>query len=280
MGDILTCAVCGAAPASTGHGEHVWPKWFLKAMDALGPPKNGWSVNGRPVMNRDGKQIHLTERQRVTLPACTACNGELNRRFEEPAKSAVEELARNQWSGHYSDADWQAVGMWWAKVLLLLGHPQARYAHPYLDKVAVRFDGTPPDYGWMVSGSSPPSHLSLWVFNATMTRADSPFTLVLPSEVVAADNSRTLCHVLSLGTPGLCATVVSHPELCIENPLVERGQAWELLHNPPSGDLSQLPQLAYDTIAWCRGGSVRPGHVVGSNQSSQLEALFGYEDDA
>jgi hypothetical protein len=279
MGNYSTCAVCGVTPASTGQGEHVWPRWFLKAMDALGPPKNAWSVNGRPVTNRDGEQIHGTERQRVMLPACIACNSELNSRFEEPAKSAVGHLARNQWSGSYSNADWRAVGMWWAKVLLLLGHPQARIAHPYLDKIAVRFDGTPPDNSWMVKSSGPSSHLSLWVFNATMTCADSPFTLVLPSAVVAADGSRARCHVLSLATPGLCVTVVSHAGLRIDHPLVERGQAWELLHNPPSGDLSQLPQLAYDTITWVRGGAVQPAHVVGANQSSQLEALFSYEDD-
>jgi hypothetical protein len=132
----------------------------------------------------------------------------------------------------------------------------------------------------MVNGSAPPSDMSLWVFNGKMTKSHPEFTSVLPGAVTMLDGANSLCHELSLATPGLCVTVVSHPGISIDHLLVKRRDAWELLHNPPQeGDLSQLRALPYNTVAWVRGGKVPHGHRVGSDQTSQLMAMFGYEAD-
>lgn len=280
MGQTETCAVCRVNPSTTGQGEHVWPQWFLRAMDALGPPKSPWAVNSVPVLNQRGRPIRHPVRQRVFLPACSACNTELNVRFERPALAAVKALASNAWVGKVGREDWQAIGMWWVKVLLMLGNPRAKMADDQLNSVAVRFDDAPPDYTWMVNGSAPPSDMSLWVFNGTMAKSHPEFTLVLPSTVTMLDGANSLCHELSLATPGLCVTAVSHPGISIDHPLEKRQDAWELLHSPPQeGDLSQLRALPYNTVAWVRGGKVPHGHRVGPDQTSQLMAMFEYEAD-
>ncbi|WIY05574.1 hypothetical protein QRX60_17615 [Amycolatopsis mongoliensis] len=279
MAQVEICAVCGNNPA-TGQGEHVWPQWFLKAMDALGPPKKPWAVNSIPVVNKRGVPIHHSQRQRVLLPVCRTCNGELNKRFEMPAREVVKELATNGWSGEFNQAEWHSVGMWWAKVLLMLGHPKARLGDRRLNDIAIRFDNPPHDYRWMVDGSSPPVDLSLWVFRGAIEDSESEFTMVLPDSVAMRSGSTALCHELSLVTEGLCVTVVSHPGVSIDHPLVNRQDAWELLHNPPQrGDLSKLRSLPGKAVSWMRGEKVPEGHSVGPDQFSRLTAMIGYESD-
>lgn len=276
---IELCTTCGTNP-STGQGEHVWPQWFLKTMDALGSPRNPWAVNSKPVLNRQGQPIHHPTRQRVLLPVCRDCNQELNNRFEKPARPIVEALATNGWAGTFDETEWRAVGLWWAKVLLMLGHPKARLADSRLNDIAVRFDNAPPHYTWMINGDPPPSYLSLWVFRGAIIDADPEFMMVLPNDVAMADGTIALCHEMSLVTEGLCVTVVSHPGISIGHPLAERQDAWELLHSPPKrGDLSNFSVLSGKTVAWVQGGTVPENHRVGPDQTSQLTALFGYESD-
>lgn len=249
-------------------------------MDALGPPRNPWAVNSKPVLNRQGRPIHHPARQRVLLPVCTDCNRKLNNRFEKPAKPIIEALATNGWSGSFDETEWQTVGLWWAKVLLMLGHPKARVADNRLNDIAVRFDNAPPDYTWMINGNPPPSYLSLWVFRGAIIETDPEFMMILPNDVAMTDGTNALCHELSLVTEGLCATVVSHPGISIDHPLVQRQDSWELLHNPPKrGDLSNFATLAGKAVAWVQGGTVPEGHRVGPDEVSQLTALFGYESD-
>jgi hypothetical protein len=275
-----TCAICRTNPA-TRVGEHIWPKWFMKLMDRKGQSPVAWAVNGKPISNLAGKPIQLPQRTRVFLPVCTDCNGALAARFEDPAKPVVETLAVNKWHGTHSAAEWSAVGMWWAKVLLLLGHDRARVNHRDLNAVAVRFDGPPPDYAWMVDGSGPPTDLSLFVFDASMEKAQPEFDLVIPAGVRRADHTTVPCHVMNLATPNIGICVVSHPGLSITHPLVEQEVAWELLHSAPdNANLSDLDQRSYTAVSWMRGGIVPEGHQVNSSEVSQHAAMFGYESDA
>ena len=76
----------------------------------------------------------------------------------------IQRLSVARWHGALTAAQWQAVGMWWAKVGMMLGHPKARYEHRKLDQEAIRFDGIPPDYTWIVDGSPAPSDMSVFVY--------------------------------------------------------------------------------------------------------------------
>jgi hypothetical protein len=243
------CAICGTAVADTR--EHVWPQWYLGDLDELGPPSTNWSVNGLPVLNRHGVPVGSPRRQRVVIPACGACNTELDRRFEKPAKDAIRRQVNARWRGSEKREDWRAIGLWWVKILLLLGNPLARHEHPRIDQIAVRFDSGQPDYAWMINGGSPPKGLSLWVFNGTLMDETQQYRVPVPRAVISADGSRTDFHFMMLGTEGLCVTLLSHPGWPVEHPLVQKGHAWELLHSPPEGgDLSSLPMLGCKTVAW------------------------------
>jgi hypothetical protein len=248
MSPVL-CPLCRIAPADTR--EHVWSQWYLRHLDAIGPPATGWSVNGMPVLNRDGVQFRNQHRQRVLIPACASCNSELDKRFEKPAQDVVRRLVGARWSGSEGREEWRAVGMWLTKVLLLLGSPNARHEQERIDEVAVRFDSSEPDYTWMIDGSPPPADLSLWVFNGTFDDATTRYKVPVPRSVVGADGNRTVFRFMMLGTEGLCATLLAHPGWPVRHPLVEEGQAWELLHDPPeSGELSCLSRLGCKTVAW------------------------------
>lgn len=115
--------------------EHVWPNWFLQRMDEEGGPPSGWSLNGTPLLTRDGDKIKGERRQRVMMQVCDRCNATMNTLIEVPAKPIIEQLALNAWRGKHNREEWQAVGLWWAKVLLLVGHPESLLENPRLQKL-------------------------------------------------------------------------------------------------------------------------------------------------
>lgn len=247
---MLSCPLCESRPATTR--EHVWPDWHLKDLDDLGAPKSGWAVNGIPIVDRSSKPVHSSRRQRVLLKICSRCNQTLNQRFEVPAKPVLRRLTGGRWTGPAAEAEWQAVGLWFAKVLLLLGHPLARHEHPAIDRAAIRFEGPGhPDYSWLVDGSEPPQGLSLWVHNCNMDDTTTSDRVPLPREVNTPGGNPTFFEVMTMATRGLCVTMVWHPGWPIIHPLEARGEAWELLRgSPPDGDLSTLPPISAKSIAW------------------------------
>lgn len=272
-----TCAICGVNEASRV-GEHVWPKWFLKYMDSSGKPPNAWSRNGEPILKPSGQQVQLPKRTRVFLPVCTDCNNKLGARFEDPAISSIKQLSVNRWLGPHSASEWQAVGMWWAKIGLMLGHPAARYDHRLLNDQAIRFGGAPPDYSWMVDGSPAPDHLSVFVHHATMEPGEPEAVLGVPEHVQMADDSVSVSHVFQIATPDLAVAVVSHPGMTIVHPLVERGEAWELLRGaPPLGDLASLPQFGHRRVVFRQGLLVHEGFQIDSSETSRLLSIFAHE---
>lgn len=283
MSQNTRCAICLTPGSATGQGEHVWPSWLLTHLDKIRKPLYPWAIDGVPITYNNGKPVLRDRRHRVLLPACPPCNDALNSRFEKPARQVVTALATNGWAGLHNEHEWRAIGMWWAKVLLLLGHPEARVEFARLDKAIPRFEGAPPDYKWMVTGAPPPPDLSLWVFRAKIEKSSPRFTLVVPREITHPDGSTTSCQTLSLATPGLNVTLMNHPGLIIDpvdHPLVARAEAWELLHNPPqSGDLAQLPEMPHHSIAWVPGPPRKAGWRIGAGAEAVLEAFFGPVDE-
>ncbi|GCD88771.1 hypothetical protein [Nocardioides sp. LS1] len=271
------CAICGVNDAS-GVGEHVWPKWFLKQMDASGKPPNAWSRNGKPILKPGGQQVKLPQRTRVFLPVCIPCNNKLGARFEDPAVAAIKQLAANRWAGSHSATEWRAVGMWWAKIGLMLGHTAASYNHRDLNDQMIRFEGRPPDYSWMVDGSPPPNHLSVFVHHTSMQAGETEAVLGVPEHVQRFDGSVSVSHVFQIATPDLAVAVVSHPGMTIVHPLVERGEAWELLRDPPLlGDLASLPQFGHRRVVFRQGLLVNEGFQIDSSETSRLLSIFAHE---
>lgn len=273
---IGTCPICLSTAELTR--EHVWPNWFLQRMDDEGAPPFGWSLNGQPLLDRRNDQIMGDKRQRIMMPVCGPCNAEMNRRIEVPAKGVVEQLALNAWRGRYKREEWRAFGLWWAKVLLLIGREESFLENARLNKLVNLNFETNPDLRWLTDGSPVPDHVSVFVYNADFTRTGTEHELVLPARVNFDDKSSADCHVLSMATPGLGIAAVSHPGVVIKHPLVSSGRAWEVLHNPPRrGDIGRLKPVQRDVVRFLRGGGVPEGHVVDGSEFSWLTGLFDYK---
>jgi hypothetical protein len=70
-------------------------------------------------------------------------------------------------------------------------------------------------------------------------------------------------------------TVISHPGMTIVHPLVERGEAWELIRNAPeAGDLAQLPEYGHRRVVIRQGLLVHEGFQVDSSSTSRLMSLI------
>lgn len=247
--DITMCAICEHEPA-VDRGEHVWPAWYLRHLDMKGRPIGGWSINGEPMLDRNDRQVHPTERQRVFLDACRSCNQELNRRFEVPAKPIIKDLVDAGWAGEILQGDLEVVGLWFAKVLLLLGHPRAHHSDSRFDfDRRERFVGPGPDLSWLVTDAPAPADLSLWVFNADTSLNESMHEVVVPR--IPPNGDGGVLNYLQVAEDGICASLLWHPGWPVSHPLVAQGFAWELLHGAPEGgDISQLPRVSYNAVSW------------------------------
>lgn len=257
------CALCGIRK-STRTGEHVWPHWYMKDLDRRGRPSSGWSINGKLVRMNNGNAIPTDQRQRVTIPACAQCNGELDRRFERPAKEPIRRLSSADWSGEASVEEWQSIGLWFAKILLLLARTESRWDHPNINQSAPRYLGAPPEVSWLINGEPPPSNLSLWAFNSSQSRGRPKYRLAVPSEIKNPDGSSTAFHIIQRSELGIGLTLLWHPGWTVLHPLVEEGSAWELLHSPPAdASLEDLPRLSHSVVQWIAfEGTLAPGYCL------------------
>lgn len=168
--------------------------------------------------------------------------------------------------------------MWWAKIGLMLGHDHARYEHPELNRKAVRFDSPPPDYTWMVDNSPAPVSLSVFVHHSSMEAGQEGDILGLPSGVRMADGATHNSHLLQIVTPDLSVAVVSHPGMTIGHPLVQRGEAWELLRGSPgTGDLASLPKYDHHRVIFRQGLYANEGFHVDSSAVSRLLSLVVHD---
>ncbi len=168
------------------------------------------AVTDSPILDRNGLPIHRPQRSRVLLPVCESCNGGLNTRFEVSAKEVVTALALSGWAGTHTADEWRAVGMWWAKVILILGHPRARIGDARLDRQArIALDGRLPDIKWMSDGTGPPDRLSVFVHNTDLAVAAAVHKLAVPAVVYNDDGTPSGCHVLSLLSVAVVFTLES-----------------------------------------------------------------------
>lgn len=282
-GPVELCALCEQRPASK-QSEHVWPRWYLGDQDKLGPGPFAWTHKGQPIENRDGVQIPAgAVRKRVKLPACVDCNQALGDRFEQPTKEILRALFAADGALVLVAGDAGLVGEWFAKTLLLLTHPRARYEHPAIDAKAIRLEAEEmppaPYYDWLTSSAPPPDGLSVWLHRSDPADLGERLHRV-PLPRVTADGTTTDFLQLAVAMHGLCFTVVVHPGWRIEHPLEATGEAVRVLPSPLPGDidLTPLPALGIRTIAWRRCNvTLKPG-VLGSAELPPLRAseeLFG-----
>ena len=168
--------------------------------------------------------------------------------------------------------------MWWAKIGLMLGHPAARYEHRKLNEVAIRFNRSTPEYGWMVDGLPAPVDLSVFVHHSSMEPGETEAVLGVPEHIGLADGSVRASHLFQIVTPDIAVAVVSHPGMTVAHPLVERGDAWELLRGAPqNADLASLPLLGHRRVVFRQGLLVHEGFQIDSGESSRLMSIFAHE---
>ena len=168
------------------------------------------------------------------------------------------------------------VGQWFAKTMLLSAHPDARYEHPAVDRVAIRLRAgeMPPAefYDWLITGDPPPEGLSVWSHRSDPMRTENPLHR-MPLPCVTADGQTTEFLALTVSLHGLCVEVVVHPGWPIVHPLVETSQAVRL--TPPPGtsvDLSALPVLAHNVVRWTRVQLTLVDGALGSPDLPPLRA--------
>lgn len=248
---VTMCEICGLRPAY-GKGEHVFPAWYLKDSDAAGQPKFGWSLNGEVLRNRDGDPLQFQQRQRLLLPACRECNAKLDTRVEKAAKAPVRALLVHGWTGELEAENWAAIGIWFAKILLFATHKSAQYQHPEINKNRIPGDWSTEDFAWLINGDPPPADLSLWVFRAKQVKGVPEAKALFPRSVKTSAGELTVFKMSTITLDGISVTLAYHPGWKVDHPLVESGDAWELLHSASAGDLSDLPLLPMNAIQWSR----------------------------
>jgi hypothetical protein len=272
-----TCVLCRTTSASK-HGEHVWPTWYLEDCEAAGSPLFPyWKFNDEPITDRHGRPLGFIDRIRVQLPVCVDCNSILEKRFETPAKETLRRVFAADGAASLTADEAARVGAWFTKTLLLLVHPQIRYAHPRIGDHAVRLDATemPPDaiYDWLVTGDPPPAGLSLWVHRADLGHQE-PSKFEMPLPVVTADGITVRYLAFEVCTHGLSATLIVHPGWPIEHPLEAADEAVRLTPAPTGPVvLSDMPRLWPRTVRWLQAQHfyMKPG-MLGTQQLPPLQA--------
>ncbi len=222
-------------------------------------------------------------RQRIFVPACKPCNNAMGRVLEKPVENLVKGLLATDWTGPLDHDEWELLGRWLTKVTLLLTHREVRFSDDRLTRMTSEVrpdDGTVPDLHWLAEGTAALPSLSTVVFRADVDDDEVLHRLSIPVGVNVPDGTQRESYYADHARPGLHVAVFSHPGMTLRHPLVERGQAWELLHHaPPSGaDLGSLPVLPRRAVTVIRGGDVPEGHQIDGSEASRLTGLFGYDD--
>jgi hypothetical protein len=267
------CVTCGVEPATSR--EHVLPRWYLRDRE-LEPPPFKWSVNDERIRRQNGEFVELPERVRVLIPMCRWCNGELDRRFEKPAKGALRRLFAERGHSVLDESEAEAVGLWFAKTMLLHAHPRARHSDAVINQYAVRWteDTVPPDrfYRWLIDGCAPPDGLSVWAFRTDEHDGDPgvpEFRVPLPDVSCGEVHLSFVCFQMSFH--GLHVTVVVHPGWPILHPLEADGRAVRWLPTTGATDLTGLPVLPRRAIAWRRYDVVLAEGALGSPELPPLQ---------
>lgn len=252
--DPELCGICGLRESS-GQGEHAWSQWFLRDADKGGKPLSAIAINGEPLRYaRTGRPIVPETRIRVFFPCCSVCNGNMNRSIEEPAKALIRKLEANNWSATLSAPEWRSVGIWFLKCMLLAGMPQSRYsvtqAHAQFDRA---FDNPPPDVRWL--GKLPlevPPSMSVFVHRTHRSASFAAGRRVLVLPAASRTPSGSVQRIQSNWMTGRSfgVSVVVHPGVLLENPMVANRQAVDAIRGKVSANLSLLPLFAGGGVVW------------------------------
>ena len=284
----VECVLCKRARASH-RGEHVLPQWYLRR-ELVGPGPYSWEAGGRPILDRRGVPILLDEQQRTQLPVCEVCNGQLERNFERPAKDILSAWFDSDGTLALSAEETRNVTRWLIKTLLLLAHPQARLAHPGLDRVAQthRWSSALPAeyYAWMLtselSPADPPFGLSPWVFRRDLndsSRGPHRRGIYLPT---VADGAVSIeFRVQQIVFHGMNVSLVYHPGWDIEHPLEVEGRAVRLwpVDQPTQTNLGRLLVVPpAEEVTWVSGSRtvLTPGSL-GSTGLAPIREGLGFE---
>jgi hypothetical protein len=130
----------------------------------------------------------------------------------------------------------------------------------------------------MVDSSPTPLDLSVFVHHGSMETGAVGAILAVPEHVQMADGSVRVSHVFQITTPDVSVSVVSHPGMTVVHPLVERGEAWELLRGAPQGgDLASLPQYGHGYVVFRQGVRAQEGFQIDGSETSRLMSLIAHE---
>ena len=243
------CFLCGSEP-STPTGEHVWPQWLLKEF----PVSDGPYVterNGRAVTNRDGVPRRNAVFPRVFLPCCMSCNGELDRRFEKPAKPVIRRILGSS-EVELTAEEANTAAEWFIKTALFLSHHRVRHTDPG-SRPYVWSPAPPADlYRWTITGETPPSSLSLWIGRQPDQPHPRKVAMQLPR--VHADGQEHVFQVAQHGLRFLSVTLLYHPGWPVEHPHERTAEAIRLW---PPRDAGQPMTLhcrePTSDVRWVRG---------------------------
>jgi hypothetical protein len=267
-----SCIFC-PKPSSRG-GEHVWTEWFLKMFPLTDGPYTTLE-DGEPIQDRNGNPRTQTSIRRVKVPMCNGdgepgggCNGELNRRFEEPAKLLVRKLMASDGDIVFDGQQATIVGLWLLKTWLLLAHPLAEDSQ--VDIPALRWTSATDDlWSWMVASRPPPEGLSVWANKRSAPPNDQTPTRRVPLPTVIADGREIEFLSSRAGVRFLDVGVVYHPGWEIDHPLEREGRAlrlWPRDSDQPA-DFARLPPVDTNDTNWLSGPRLHfyPGTFASSN---------------
>ncbi len=245
------CGFCATNPSSR-RGEHVWPQWYLRDLDAAGAPPLGWVENGVPVVDRAGQPLQRSTRARVFFPACEPCNARLNTNIEVPAKRALRRLLPAQWTGIATADEWRAIGIWFAKAMLLGHHSSAQFSIPQARGIRRAFTQFPPDVTWLVSDPFVvPDEVSVWVHRTSLEDEQTYHRdLIVPGRTEDRAGVHGPTQHLVLGSAGLGVNLLIHPGWRIENSMVVIGEAVDVIRGRKSFDVSKMPFVSTTGLHW------------------------------
>ncbi len=239
------CNLCGGL--STGQGEHVLSRWFLRR--ELGKGGFTYEENNEPILANNGCPRKRDPFPPYLLTVCEHCNAKLNQRYEKPGKPAVRTVLDE---GKVLEASEQVVAFarWWIKTILLLQHPETKSTFP---GVVMRnhWDVPVSVYKNLLEGSLP-SDASLWLAVADdengCARLPELLRIYLPTtsdpEGVGGSPATLLTGFRQVDTRIMLVQLVLHPLCDFEHPFEQSGLVIKLWPEPPDCfDIAALPVL-------------------------------------
>ncbi|MBF4549314.1 hypothetical protein [Pseudoclavibacter sp. VKM Ac-2888] len=178
----------------------------------------------------------------------------MNTNIEEPAKAAIRRLQSQGWSGSATASEWQAIGVWFAKTLLLSLHPSARYSLELVDQKWDRHLPWQPPVSWLSADPiAIPDDVSVYLHRVDL--AQNP-TLAAPRRyyvpaIADPDNpGERQIAALTKSTDGIGVSLLVHPGWAMDNPMVGDSEAIDALRGGVSRDLAAFPPFGPGSIGW------------------------------